>query len=236
MSHAFGAVAEAYHRWRTAIPYAAFDWMVPQPCRRAVELGAGTGIQTRRLKAFADETLAVEPDANMRAAFTVDGAKLLVGTAEEIPVADGGADLVVACESWHWFAQPQATHEAARVLRQGGTLAVAWNLPETTDDWTKKFWWPVASAHDESRRPGRLILAADAPFHTPQYRVLRWTLRRHIDDLVALLGTYSRVLALEPLERKEFLDHQRSLVPVREDGIVDVRFTTICWRTVHKGA
>ena len=235
MSHAFGAVAEAYHRWRTAIPYAAFDWLVPRPCRRVVELGAGTGIQTRRLTRFADEVLAVEPDPKMRATFQVDGVKLLVGTAEDIPVEDGGADLVVALDSWHWFAQPKATHEVARVLRPGGTLAVAWNLPELADDWTAEFWRPVTSAHDESRRPGRLILAADAPFTTPQYRVLRWTSRRPADDFVALLGTYSRVIALDPLERKEFLDRQRSLPPAGPDGLVDVRFTTVCWRTVHKG-
>jgi SAM-dependent methyltransferase len=236
VSHAFGAIAEAYHRRRSEIPLAAFDWLVPQPCRRAVELGAGTGIQTRRLATFADETLAVEPDPNMRAAFAVDNAKLLAGTAENIPVDDGTADLVVAFESWHWFAQPRATYEAARVLRPGGTLAVAWNLPQVDSDWTERFWWPVTSAHDESRRPGRLILTANAPFETPQYRVLRWTWHRHIDDLVALLGTYSRVLALDPVERKEFLDRQRSTVPVEPDGTVDVRFTTVCWRTVHKGA
>ena len=233
MSRAFGAVAEAYHRSRSEIPYAAFDWLVPQPCGRAVELGAGTGIQTRRLARFAQETLAVEPDPNLRAAFAVDGAELLAGTAEDIPVEDAGADLVVAFESWHWFAQPRTTYEVARVLRPGGILATAWNLPEIGDDWTARFWWPVTSAHDETRRPGRLILAADAPFGTPQYRVLRWTWRRHVDDLVALLGTYSRVLALEPLERKEFLDRQRSLVPADQ---IDVPFTTVCWRTVHKGA
>ncbi|MFC0434178.1 class I SAM-dependent methyltransferase [Kutzneria buriramensis] len=233
MSRAFGDVAEAYHRLRSVIPYAALDWLVPHPCHRAVELGAGTGIQTHRLTRYADEVLAVEPDAKMRAAFTVDGVKLLAGTAEDIPVEDGTADLVVAFESWHWFAQPAATREVARVLRPGGTLAVAWNLPDIHDDWTAEFWSPVTGAHDETRRPGRLILSATEPFATPQYRVLRWTWRRHVDDLVALLGTYSRVIALDPLERQEFLDHQRSLVPA---DIVDARFTTICWRTVYKGA
>ena len=236
VSRAFGTVAAAYHRLRSAIPYAAFDWLVPQPCRRAVELGAGTGIQTRRLAMFADEVVAVEPDAKMRAAFTVDGVKLLVGTAEDIPAEDGVADLVVAFESWHWFAQPRATREVARVLRPGGTLAVAWTLPEVGDDWTGEFWWPVTSTHDESRRPGRLILAADGPFRTPQYRVLRWIWRQHVDDLVNLLGTYSRILAMDPLGRQEFLERQRALVPARPDGTVDVRFTTVCWRTVHKGA
>ncbi|QUQ62620.1 class I SAM-dependent methyltransferase [Kutzneria sp. CA-103260] len=236
VSHAFGAVAEAYHRWRTAIPYAAFDWMVPQPCRRVVELGAGTGIQTRRLTVFADEVLAVEPDPKMRAVCQVDGAKLLVGTAEDIPVEDGGADLVVALDSWHWFAQPEATNEAARVLRPGGTLAVAWNLPELADDWTVEFWRSVTAAHDETRRPGRLMLGVDAPFATPQYRVMRWTSRRSADDFVALLGTYSQVIAMDPLERGEFLDRQRELLPIDPDGMVDARFTTVCWRIVHMGA
>jgi hypothetical protein len=109
---------------------------------------------------------------------------------------------------------------------------VAWNLPEIADDWTAEFWWPVTSAPDETHRPGRLILASDAPFHTPQYRILRWTWRRTVDDLVALLGTYSRIMALDSLTRKVFLDRQRSVVPAET---VDVKFTTVCWRAVHIG-
>ena len=120
----FGAVAQEYDRLRSAVPTAALDWITPLRCRFAVELGAGTGLSTRRLARLAGAVLALEPDSKMRAVFPrgLDNVQLQAGTAESIPVADSTADLAVAFDAWHWFEQPQTTYDAARVLRTGGFL------------------------------------------------------------------------------------------------------------------
>ena len=102
------------------------------PAKAAVaELGAGTGKLTRLLvKRFAD-VVAVEPDEGMRrrlGAICV-GARVLPGSAEEIPLEDASVDAVFAAESFHWFDPVQAPAEIARVLRPLGALVLAWNLP-----------------------------------------------------------------------------------------------------------
>lgn len=232
----FGAVAQEYDRLRSAIPAAGLDWIAPLRCRFAVELGAGTGLSTRRLARLADAVLALEPDSKMRAVFPsgLGNVQLQAGTAESIPVADSTADLAVAFDAWHWFEQPQTTYEAARVLRTGGFLGAAWNQPDTSVDWVSRFWRIVSQTHDERRKPGSLLLAADAPFATPEYYVVHWHWHLKVEDLVGLLGTYSALLAMDPDERARYLAEQRDLVrrhaAVRPDGTVDVPFTTVCWR------
>jgi SAM-dependent methyltransferase len=233
----FGAVAQEYDRLRSAVPTAGLDWITPLRCRTAVELGAGTGLSTRRLARLAGSVLALEPDNKMRAVFPsgLDNVRLQAGTAESIPAASSSVDLVVAFDAWHWFEQPQTTYEAARVLRTGGTLGAAWNQPDISVDWVDRFWRAVSQTHDERRKPGRLLLATDTPFATPEYYIVHWHWHLEVEALVGLLGTYSAVLAMDPEDRARYLGEQRALVKrhaaVRPDGAVDVPFTTVCWRT-----
>lgn len=44
--------------------------------------------------------------------------------AEELPLADGSADLVSAMSAFHWFDRARFLQEAHRVLKPGGCLAL----------------------------------------------------------------------------------------------------------------
>jgi len=66
----FGAVAEAYERFRPGYPVELFDRVMTyagQPIRTALEIGAGTGKATRLLAQRGVTVTATEPDGAMLA-------------------------------------------------------------------------------------------------------------------------------------------------------------------------
>lgn len=96
-----------------------------------LELGAGTGKLTRLLVSAFEDVVAVEPDEGMRRLLVrvCPEARVLDGSAEEIPLEDASVDGVFAAEAFHLFDAERALSEIARVLRPGGSLTLLWNLP-----------------------------------------------------------------------------------------------------------
>jgi len=137
---AFTDVADAYERGRPGYPETAVGWLVgDEPCD-VVDLGAGTGKLTRVLVALGHRVTAVEPLDEMRAQLqaAVPGVHVVSGSAEEIPLPDGSADVVTCAQSFHWFEHDVALPEIARVLRPGGRLALVWNVRDDRDPWTAR--------------------------------------------------------------------------------------------------
>jgi len=97
-----------------------------------VDLAAGTGRLTAQLAKRCPHLVAVEPVAEMRA--HIRDAQAVVGTAEQLPLADDSAQAVFVAEAFHWFDYPTALGEIARVLRPGGGLAVMWNKAIEDDE------------------------------------------------------------------------------------------------------
>jgi SAM-dependent methyltransferase len=90
-----------------------------------LDLAAGTGKLTQLLLERFARVTAVEPDDEMRA--LNPSPETLAGNAESIPLADDAVDAVFVAEAFHWFCDPPAVQEIARVLRPGGTLTLLWN-------------------------------------------------------------------------------------------------------------
>ncbi|MGH3344098.1 MAG: class I SAM-dependent methyltransferase [Carbonactinosporaceae bacterium] len=126
----FGPVADAYELGRPDYPAAAIDFVLGEECRRAIDLGAGTGKLTSQLIERGLDVVAVEPLHEMLRYLrqALPGAGALCGTAEAMPVRDGWADAVTAAQAFHWFDPKEVLPEIARVLRPGGVLGVLWNL------------------------------------------------------------------------------------------------------------
>ncbi|WP_211216190.1 class I SAM-dependent methyltransferase [Patulibacter americanus] len=96
---------------------------------RVLEVGAGTGLNVEHYGAGVDELLLVEPAPAMREALVAatDGrssapaVRVLDGTGEALPAADGSVDTVVGTFVLCSVDDPAAVlHEVARVLRPGG--------------------------------------------------------------------------------------------------------------------
>jgi SAM-dependent methyltransferase len=130
----FGAVADAYERSRPEYPAEAVRWLTGVVPADVVDLGAGTGKLTRGLVALGHRVTAVEPLPEMRAHIGPP-ARVLAGSAEAIPLPDASADVIVCAQAFHWFDQPVALREIARVLRPGGRIGILWNVRDETVEW-----------------------------------------------------------------------------------------------------
>jgi SAM-dependent methyltransferase len=237
LAHTFGSAATEYDRLRPGPPDAAVDWLVGDGIRNAVELGAGTGLLSRKLSQRITELYPVEPDERMREVLVdaCPGLTPLAGSAEEIPLPDHTVDAVFSADAWHWFDPETASEEIARVLRPGGVLAVSWNLKNGQVPWMVDLFAVLENVHPPLRRPGTFRLPDNTAFEPPQRGVVEWTYPMSPPDLVALLGTYSAVLAMSESERArlyasthEYIDNHPDLSG-RE--LIDVPFHTVCWRT-----
>lgn len=231
----FGQAAGAYQRGRPEYPESAVEWLVPRTARHVLDLGAGTGKLTRLLATVGAsiKVTAVEPSEQMREqlAATVPGARVLAGSAESIPLDDASVDAVVVGHAWHWFDPDRAVPEAARVLKPGGTLALAWNMRDETTGWAAELG---ALMHQHSRQAINPEPDIGGPFGPPQRTAIRWSrpmTRGEIRDMVA---SRSYVITLPAAERDRLLagidEFLREHPRLRGREEIDLPYITHCTR------
>ncbi len=127
-------------------------WL-PRTADRIVEVGAGTGRLTMELLDRGREIVAIEPVAPFRqilerklaGAAHGDRARVAHGFFDDLPVAGGVADLVVACS----VLTPASGHggeaglaEMERACRPGGSIAIVW---PNNIDWLAAHGYQYAS-------------------------------------------------------------------------------------------
>lgn len=238
----FGAGAADYDRVRPEWPDRTVAWLLGSPAAgtvcRVVDLGAGTGKGTRALARLGHEVVAVEPAAGMRESLQRAVARLPAtvatrvslreGGAEDIPVPDGSVDAVTAFQAWHWFDHARASAEAARVLRSGGWLSMAWHRRREEEAWARELSAIVGRRENE---PEDLHPPSLGPeFDPAQTEVFDHRVRQSLDDFVLHVSTWSYV-AVHP-ERDRMLQEARALGRrvADADGTVTIPMTTLCHR------
>jgi SAM-dependent methyltransferase len=228
-----------------------------------IDLGAGTGAQTRLLVERADRVVAVEPDARMldRLTRSLPDVTTLHGRGEEIPVPDSSADAVVASSSWHWMDPARTLEEVARVLVPGGRLGVVWSGPDPDGPFLAQAAAMLARSCDgrgvsppgdqpddldlstailDPHRPTTVLdIPAGAPFSPPEHTVLSWDVALNADDLIGLLGTFSWIITMPDDRRARVFAEARRLLKeglgVEEDVTVDVAYGADVWRADRLG-
>ncbi len=137
----FGSAAESYERGRPSYPQDAVATLAERidigAGRRLLDLAAGTGKLTRLLQPLGAELTALEPVAEMRRVLVrqIPGLRVVGGSAESIPLADGSLDAVTVAQAFHWFDPLRAPAEIHRVLAPAGGLGLIWNTYDLTTPW-----------------------------------------------------------------------------------------------------
>ena len=213
---AYGLDPAGYHAARPAYP----DWVYEVLCERCglrpnaptFEIGAGTGIATRRLLELgANPLIAIEPD-NRLADFLfqtnqVPALTVIRSSFEDAVLPAAGFDLGFSATAFHWLDEEIALMKVAELLRPGGWWAAVWNVfgdpgrPDPFHEATKLLLaGPMGPSGDDRNIPFALDKAARLAaleqtnvFENIEYRASEWSLVLDPDRVVNLYATYSNI-------------------------------------------
>lgn len=144
MNHTlFDEKASLYAASRPSYPKELFEFLTENRIltdeKTVADVGAGTGLFTSSLAAYAKRVFAVEPNHDMRCeaqSFLRGLSNVCVtdGSAESIPLADASVDCITVAQAFHWFDRDAFRKEARRVLRPDGTVVLVWNDRDETSE------------------------------------------------------------------------------------------------------
>ncbi|BBZ62140.1 class I SAM-dependent methyltransferase [Mycolicibacterium monacense] len=231
-SLSFGEQAAAYERGRPSYPPEAIDWLLPRGAHTVLDLGAGTGKLTTRLVERGLDVIAVDPIPEMLEVLTqsLPETPALLGTAEEIPLADDSVDAVLVAQAWHWFDPERAVKEVSRVLRPGGRLGLVWNTRDERLGWVKDLGNIIGHEND----PFTDEVSLPGPFTGLERRHVEWTNYLTPQALIDLVASRSYCITSPADVRTRTLDRVRELLAthpalVNTTGLA-LPYVTVCIR------
>ena len=217
----FEHTADRYARVRPGYADELIEWVITraelEPDARLLELGCGPGLATAPFARRGFEILAVDASANM-----IRNARERVGHAPHVTFVCSlfevwdppptHFDMVYAGMAWHWLPMEGRDERVARLLADGGVVAVLTNWP--VSNWREGA--DVYEAHWPDYRPPvpRTIedrideahedLEASGNFRLFDVRRLPWTERYDAAQYVEVLRTYSDHHRLPPDVQRRF--------------------------------
>ena len=222
----FASVADEYELGRPEYPPGVVGALTGElglgPGATVLDLAAGTGKLSRALVGAGLDVIAVEPQQALRErlAASVGAERVRDGLAEAIPLPDDSVAAVTVADAIHWFDHAPALAEIARVLSEGGGLAVLTTVP----DWSETSWGEAVGGLLAELRPAhphfegppwQQLLLESASFEEPRELRITWWRKASLERMVAYVGSMSWIAALPEPERAATLSRVAALI---EDG------------------
>ena len=138
----FDGAATLYDEVRPGYPEDLFEDVVSfsglEPGGRILEIGCGTGQATVPFARRGYRILCVELGENMAAVArrNLEGypqTEVCTGAFEDVPLQEGAFSLATSATAFHWLDPEVAYSKVATALRDGGSLALFWNVHVHSD-------------------------------------------------------------------------------------------------------
>jgi SAM-dependent methyltransferase len=110
------------------------DDLVALAPRAVLDVGCGTGKAARLFIDRGLPVVGVEVDPQMAAVARTHGVDVEVSRFEDWDDAGRRFDLIICAQAWHWVDPAVGARKAARLLTDGGTLALFWNFSDLAAD------------------------------------------------------------------------------------------------------
>ena len=224
----FNLVAEDYERIRPSYPEGVFKRIALYSGLtedfNVLEIGCGTGQATLPMARKGVRLLAIDPgqylldlaQSKLSAYPKLEFRKCFF---EDVDLAPESFDLVLSATAFHWIPADVAYPKTAKLLRQGGTLALFWNMMPNFEESIEgqlrsifdcyvpglgeaTFGKGSKLASDE----GLEELRASGLFDMIKRDWYEWSIRLSGGDFIRLLSTFGHFQALAPDIRTQLFD------------------------------
>lgn len=218
------------------------------PNTATLEIGAGSGLATRRLiERGANPITVIEPDSRFAPLLqglskTSDAEVRLIQNAfEDADLASASFDLVAAATSFHWLDPSVAIGKIAAVLRPGGYAALWWNVfgdleredpfHEATRSMLADLAISPSGAPDAipfalDRRAREAEFARSGKFEAVAYAQTRWTLVLDAAQVGRLYESFSHIQRLPKAQRLVLLQQLMDIAQTQFSGRVERNMTS----------
>ncbi|MFF2744299.1 class I SAM-dependent methyltransferase [Kitasatospora sp. NPDC058048] len=237
----FGAIAEAYERFRPGYPEELFDLVLAyagRPVRTALEIGAGTGKATRLFAAHGVAVTATEPDAAMLTELrkTVPANVTTVRAAFEDLRPGKTYGLVYAAAALHWTRPESRWSSVAALLDPEGVVASFGGPVQLADPAVEEAVQaarapflesdevpsPDGTAPDEAMQWPGTELQRSQFFLDVQQSVIKRRLTMSAPDYVGYLSTVSAYLQLPQSRRQQAYEAITRILPGTVEIAADI--------------
>jgi SAM-dependent methyltransferase len=237
----FGAVAEAYERFRPGYPVELFDRVMTyagQPVRTALEIGAGTGKATRLFAQRGITVTATEPDGAMLAELRKHvpaNVRTAQAAFEDLPPGESYG-LVYAAAALHWTKPEGRWSRMAALLQPGGVFASFGGPVQladpTVDEAVRAARAPFMDSDDvpspDGTPPGHDMqwpgteLRQSEWFADVRQSVIERRLALTARDYIGLLSTVSAYLELQAAEQEQVYSRIMQVLPETVEIAADI--------------